>query len=111
MGRGHQSTWANRRLQQDDDRLDRKIDAAAAAAPSRSSVQIVGALMLLADNATPPSGWREANGGELRRSDYPEAFEAFGETHGPGDGSTTFNIPNPPGAPALTTYFVYIGRD
>jgi len=36
----------------------------------------------------------EANGQEVSRNAYPELFDVLQETYGPGDGSTTFRLPN-----------------
>ena len=46
------------------------------------------------------SGWRNCDGRDVSRTDYPEAFVVFGTTHGAGDGSTTFTEPNFMGAVA-----------
>jgi microcystin-dependent protein len=39
-------------------------------------------------------GWLVCNGAAISRSAYSALFAALGTTHGPGDGSTTFNLPN-----------------
>ena len=39
-------------------------------------------------------GWRNCYGRQVSRTAFPEAFIAFGTTHGAGDGSTTFTEPN-----------------
>lgn len=44
--------------------------------------------------AVPPDGWLECDGAELSRHEYPDLFDAIGETYGAGDGSTTFLIPD-----------------
>jgi microcystin-dependent protein len=49
---------------------------------------------------TEESGWRNCDGRDVSRTDYPEAFVVFGTTHGAGDGSTTFTEPNFMGAVA-----------
>lgn len=41
-----------------------------------------------------PDGWLWCGGDEVGRADYPELFEAIGETYGQGDGSLTFNLPD-----------------
>jgi microcystin-dependent protein len=43
---------------------------------------------------TAPANFIEMNGGALSRTLYPRLFAAIGTTWGPGDGSTTFNVPN-----------------
>lgn len=44
--------------------------------------------------ATPPSGYLECNGAAISRTTYAALFLVIGTTHGAGDGSTTFNIPD-----------------
>jgi hypothetical protein len=44
--------------------------------------------------ATVPAGYLLCNGSAVGRTTYPELFAAIGTTFGPGDGSTTFNLPN-----------------
>jgi microcystin-dependent protein len=52
-----------------------------------------GAVMAFAMNSA-PSGWLSADGSEVSRTTYATLFTAIGTTHGTGDGSTTFNVPN-----------------
>jgi microcystin-dependent protein len=52
-----------------------------------------GAVMAFAMNAV-PTGWLAANGAAVSRAVYATLFAAIGTTHGSGDGSTTFNLPN-----------------
>lgn len=42
---------------------------------------------------TAPTGWLKANGAAVSRTTYPALFAVCGTTFGPGDGSTTFNLP------------------
>ena len=44
--------------------------------------------------STIPEGYLECDGAALSRSDYADLFDVIGTTYGPGDGSTTFNLPN-----------------
>lgn len=44
--------------------------------------------------ATAPSGWLKANGAAVSRTAYANLFSAIGTTFGPGDGTTTFNLPD-----------------
>lgn len=44
--------------------------------------------------STAPSGWLKANGAAVSRTTYADLFTAIGTTHGSGDGSTTFNVPD-----------------
>lgn len=52
-----------------------------------------GAVTFFAMN-TPPSGWLECDGAAVSRSTYAALFSAIGITYGPGNGTTTFNVPD-----------------
>lgn len=43
---------------------------------------------------TVPTGWLEADGSAVSRTTYAELFAVYGTAYGPGDSSTTFNLPN-----------------
>lgn len=43
---------------------------------------------------TPPTGWLLCNGQAVSRTTYANLFAAIGTMYGPGDGSTTFNLPD-----------------
>ena len=43
---------------------------------------------------SPPSGFLFCFGQEISRSDYSELFDTIGTQYGPGNGSTTFNLPD-----------------
>lgn len=43
---------------------------------------------------TPPDGWLKANGAAVSRTTYAPLFSAIGTRFGPGNGSTTFNLPD-----------------
>lgn len=43
---------------------------------------------------TPPNGWLLCNGAAVSRTLYANLFAVIGTTHGIGDGSTTFNLPD-----------------
>lgn len=43
---------------------------------------------------TPPTGWLECDGSPISRTTYSVLFAVIGTTHGIGDGSTTFNLPD-----------------
>jgi microcystin-dependent protein len=58
-----------------------------------------GAVMAYAMNSA-PTGWLAADGAAVSRSEYARLFAAVGTTHGVGNGSTTFNLPD------LRGYFV-----
>lgn len=41
-----------------------------------------------------PTGWLKANGAAVSRTAYSDLFAAIGTTFGPGNGSSTFNLPD-----------------
>ncbi|MFZ0615420.1 MAG: tail fiber protein [Chthoniobacterales bacterium] len=53
----------------------------------------VGAVVAF-PRTTAPAGWLKANGAAVSRAAYAALFAAIGTTHGAGDGSTTFNLPD-----------------
>jgi hypothetical protein len=70
----------------------------------------VGKIVLGLTGGSLPEGWHECDGAEIARLDYPEFFEVWGDTFGPGDGATTVNLPTIAGPIADTTVFVYLKR-
>jgi microcystin-dependent protein len=44
--------------------------------------------------STAPAGWYNCDGTAISRTGYAALFSAIGTTYGPGDGSTTFNVPD-----------------
>lgn len=52
-----------------------------------------GAVMFFA-MSTAPAAWLVCNGSAVSRTTYAALFAAIGTLYGPGDGSTTFNLPN-----------------
>lgn len=44
--------------------------------------------------ATAPAGYLVCDGSAVSRTAYSELFSVIGTSYGPGDGSTTFNLPN-----------------
>ena len=79
--------------------VNANIDAAAGivstklSTATQESLVPAGAIMPFAMNSA-PSGWLAANGDAVSRSAYAALFSAIGTTHGVGDGSTTFNLPD-----------------
>lgn len=66
--------------------LDPVSDAATEAAPP-------GVISYTAASSA-PTGWLKANGAAVSRATYAALFAAIGTDYGPGDGSTTFNVPD-----------------
>ena len=56
----------------------------------------IGAILPFSSD-TIPNGWLLCDGRAVSRTEYAELFKAIGTKHGSGDGSTTFNLPNPKG--------------
>jgi len=54
----------------------------------------VGTVASFASSFSPGSSWLLADGSAVSRLAYPALFAALGTSFGPGDGSTTFNLPN-----------------
>lgn len=62
---------------------------------------------LYAGFATPGPSWHIADGTAISRTTFATLFAIIGTTFGPGDGSTTFNLPtcgNPGGVTGLNFY-------
>lgn len=59
-----------------------------------------GAMLLYAGN-TVPTGFLLCDGRAVSRTTYAALFAAIGTTHGSGDGSTTFNLPDMRGRTAV----------
>jgi microcystin-dependent protein len=43
---------------------------------------------------TVPTGWLDCDGSAVSRTTYADLFAVIGTDYGPGDGSTTFNLPD-----------------
>jgi microcystin-dependent protein len=54
---------------------------------------MTGQVSLWAPSAL-PAGWLACDGAAVSRTTYADLFAAIGTTYGPGDGSTTFNVPD-----------------
>jgi microcystin-dependent protein len=63
------------------------------ASPQRDRLVPTGTVVAFA-GTTPPSGWLSCDGAAVSRSANASLFAAIGTTYGPGDGSTTFNLPD-----------------
>jgi hypothetical protein len=53
--------------------------------------------------STAPTGWLSCDGSAVSRTTYSALFAAIGTTFGAGDGSTTFNLPDPREAALIAT--------
>lgn len=63
-----------------------------------NAVSSSGFVMVTASPSVVPDGWLVCDGSAVSRSTYSSLFAAIGTTYGPGDGSTTFNLPDTTGA-------------
>jgi microcystin-dependent protein len=61
--------------------------------PLATQVEPAGIIKMFG-GATAPSGYLACDGGAVSRTTYAALFAAVGTTHGVGDGSTTFNVPD-----------------
>lgn len=68
------------------------VDSQIAALPAAETVP-AGTVIWTARN-TAPTGYLKANGAAISRTTYSGLFSAIGTLYGPGDGSTTFNLPD-----------------
>ena len=72
---------------------DANVTTAKLATVTAQALLPAGAVMPFAMNSA-PSGWLAADGAAVSRSTYATLFAAISTTHGVGDGSTTFNLPD-----------------
>lgn len=72
---------------------DAQVTKAKLASDAAQSLVPIGAIMPYAA-ATAPSGFLLCNGDAVSRTTYASLFALLGVTHGQGDGSTTFNLPD-----------------
>lgn len=54
---------------------------------------VIGSIVMYAGSVA-PTGWLLCDGSAVSRTTYQSLFDAIGTTHGEGDGTTTFNLPN-----------------
>lgn len=73
---------------------DANVTTAKLATATQQALIPVGAVMPFAMNSA-PSGWLAADGAAVNRvGTYTALFAAIGTTHGAGNGTTTFNLPD-----------------
>lgn len=59
-----------------------------------SDIIPTGTVHVFAGTSAPSTAWLICDGSAVSRSTYSSLFALIGTTHGAGDGSTTFNLPN-----------------
>ncbi len=57
--------------------------------------------IIISTSSVIPTGYHVCDGSAISRDQFSELFEVIGTTYGPGDGSTTFNLPNLSGKVAV----------
>jgi hypothetical protein len=63
--------------------------------PSAAGAYVIpGTIIPWGGSATPPSGYLLCDGSAVSRTTYADLFTAIGTTHGVGNGTTTFNLPD-----------------
>lgn len=77
-------------------RLDRMDAAIAANTTGISEVLPIGYTVMWPDALEPtlPGTWLAGGSGPVSRATYADLFALIGETYGPGDGTTTFDLPD-----------------
>jgi microcystin-dependent protein len=83
--------------------------------PPRIKLGLIGEIRIYG-GVTVPSGWRECNGGELAKADYPLLYEAIGDSWGTASDSDHFKLPDlkgrvPVGFNPSDTDFDTVGDD
>lgn len=68
--------------------------AVAIASISKPGIQLPAGIIVPFGGGTVPSGWLLCDGANVSRATYGVLFAAIGTTHGSGDGSTTFGLPD-----------------
>lgn len=69
-------------------------DGVVTAAKLAADAKFPAGAMVDFGGAVAPSGWLLCDGSPVSRTTYAALFAAIGTTFGPGDGSTTFNVPD-----------------
>ncbi len=77
-------------------RANRAQSAAISAAGSllEESATVPSGTIAFWPDATPPDGWLACDGAAVSRTTYAALFAIIAEVFGPGDASTTFNLPD-----------------
>lgn len=64
-------------------------------------------LIFISGASVPPQTSLPCNGAAVSRTTYSALFSAVGTTFGPGDGSTTFNVPTIADVVAGAKYYIH----
>jgi len=74
--------------------LDKVADGSIVAAKLAPGVGVPTGSIIQFGGTAAPTGWLLCDGSAVSRTDYAALFAALGITYGPGDSSTTFNLPD-----------------
>jgi len=70
-----------------------RFTGAGAASGAGISFPVASILLFAGLGASPPAGWLLCDGAAVSRATFSNLFAIIGILYGPGDGSTTFNLP------------------
>jgi len=70
-----------------------RFTGAGAASGAGISFPVASIMLFAGLGASPPAGWLLCDGSAVSRTTFSNLFAAIGILYGPGDGSTTFNLP------------------
>jgi len=85
--------------------ISKTIDSANSLRTEIGSSSIpIGSIIEYGATNTNPMGYLECNGAAVSRAMYPDLFDVIGTSYGPGDGSTTFNLPKMTHSLSFTDY-------
>jgi microcystin-dependent protein len=70
------------------------LDSNVTKAKIETAMQFQPGMVMPYAGTSAPTGWLACNGAAVSRSTYSDLFGVIGETHGQGDNSTTFNVPD-----------------
>lgn len=76
------------------DHTQLRLAIAAMIAASAAAIRVRPGIIEMFGGDTAPVGYLECDGAVVLRATYPDLFAAIGETHGAGDGVTTFALPD-----------------
>lgn len=90
------------------------VDLAAMADTIEAALPPAGQVAMWPVDAA-PNGWLICNGAAVSRTNYARLYDVIGTTYGPGNGSTTFNLPNwkgrvPVGVDSAQPEFATMGK-
>lgn len=70
------------------------VAIAAAKAEAIAAARVKPGVIEMFGSAAAPVGYLKCDGAAVSRAAFPDLFAVIGTIHGPGDGATTFNVPD-----------------